>query len=243
MATARSSVAPGRRRSRATSSTPEPGRVGARRRRASAGTAAPPRPGPGSARPPGPGSPRPSRAPPPISSAACSADSSAAVRGLDGDPGTPGQHVLQVQRPLGPRRVRHLGGQVLRRARPAADAEQRVGVDQGQQVQGEAAVPLQQVLDHPDRHPVPAGQVGPVPPQRRDSRPRRAAADRRYATRGPPPSRRTARSTTSAAITRYVVYLPPATSSSPSIGSNTACSRESLEVESASPESSGRSPA
>jgi hypothetical protein len=39
------------------------------------------------------------------------------------------------------------------------------------------------------------------------------------------------------------VYLPPATSNSPSIGSTTACSRDSFEVESASPVSNGRSPA
>ena len=98
----------------------------------------------------------------------------------------------------------------------------------------------------PDRHAVPAGQVGPVPPQSLVA----VGAEQRQvggarAAGAVPPSRRAARSTTSAAITRYVVYLPPATSISPSIGSTTACSRDELleRATSASPDSSGRSPA
>ena len=54
---------------------------------------------------------------------------------------------------------------------------------------------------------------------------------------------RAASSTASAAITRYVVYLPPATTTSPGTGCPTTCSRDSLDVDSDSPVSSGRSPA
>ena len=50
-------------------------------------------------------------------------------------------------------------------------------------------------------------------------------------------------STASFAITRYVVYLPPATTTSPGVGCPTTCSRDSFEVDSDSPVSSGRSPA
>ena len=50
-------------------------------------------------------------------------------------------------------------------------------------------------------------------------------------------------STASLAITRYVVYLPPATTTRPGTGWATMCSRDSLEVDSDSPDSSGRSPA
>src|SRR5947199_175358 len=46
-----------------------------------------------------------------------------------------------------------------------------------------------------------------------------------------PDSRRAAWLTTSAAITRYVVNFPPATSINPSIGSTTACSRDSDQVD------------
>ena len=42
---------------------------------------------------------------------------------------------------------------------------------------------------------------------------------------------------------RYVVYLPPAIMINPRTGEATACSRDSLLVESDSPASSGRSPA
>ena len=57
------------------------------------------------------------------------------------------------------------------------------------------------------------------------------------------PSPCTAASTASLAITRYVVYLPPATTTSPGAGLATACSRDSFDVRSDSPDSSGRSPA
>ena len=50
-------------------------------------------------------------------------------------------------------------------------------------------------------------------------------------------------STASFAITRYVVYLPPATTTRPGAGCATVCSRDSFEVDSDSPDSSGRSPA
>ena len=53
----------------------------------------------------------------------------------------------------------------------------------------------------------------------------------------------TASSTASRAITRYVVYFPPATTTSPGTVCATACSRESFDVDSDSPDSSGRSPA
>ena len=50
-------------------------------------------------------------------------------------------------------------------------------------------------------------------------------------------------STASLAITRYVVYFPPATTTSPGAACATTCSRDSCEVDSDSPDSSGRSPA
>ncbi len=50
-------------------------------------------------------------------------------------------------------------------------------------------------------------------------------------------------STASLAITRYVVYFPPATTTSPGARAPTTCSRDSFEVDSDSPDSSGRSPA
>ena len=53
----------------------------------------------------------------------------------------------------------------------------------------------------------------------------------------------TAASTASFAITRYVVYFPPAITTSPGTVCATACSRESFDVDSDSPDSSGRSPA
>ncbi|CFS16541.1 Uncharacterised protein [Mycobacterium tuberculosis] len=40
-----------------------------------------------------------------------------------------------------------------------------------------------------------------------------------------------------------MVYLPPAMATRPAAGTATACSRDSLEVSSLSPASSGRSPA
>ncbi|SHX93321.1 Uncharacterised protein [Mycobacteroides abscessus subsp. abscessus] len=52
-----------------------------------------------------------------------------------------------------------------------------------------------------------------------------------------------AMSTASDAITRYVVYLPPAMATRPGAATATACSRDSLDVSSFSPASSGRSPA
>ena len=52
-----------------------------------------------------------------------------------------------------------------------------------------------------------------------------------------------AASIASAPITRYVVYLPPAMATRPGAGTATACSRDSLDVSSLSPASSGRSPA
>jgi hypothetical protein len=58
------------------------------------------------------------------------------------------------------------------------------------------------------------------------------------------PGRSTAAaSTASAAITRYVVYLPPAIATSPGAILATACSRDSFELSSLSPASSGRRPA
>ena len=53
----------------------------------------------------------------------------------------------------------------------------------------------------------------------------------------------TAASIASFAMTRYVVYLPPAITTSPGTVCATACSRESLDVDSDSPDSSGRRPA
>jgi hypothetical protein len=50
-------------------------------------------------------------------------------------------------------------------------------------------------------------------------------------------------STASAAITRYVVYLPPAIATRPGATLATACSRDSFDVSSLSPASSGRNPA
>ena len=169
-----------------------------------------------------------------------------AVEGLDRDPGTPGQHVVEVPGAL-------VRGRVARprpagsRRRPRA-ARRSVG----------SAVDQRRAPRRPASRTGPAGarpgrragrcraaSRAPRVPQRRGSPRRRAAARPSVHAVGRPCRSRpcTAASTASFAITRYVVYLPPATTTSPGTGCATVCSRESFEVDSDSPASSGRSPA
>ncbi len=78
-----------------------------------AGSAARPRPGAGSGRPRRRCGPRPSRARRPSAAAATGAARDAAVEGLDRDPGTPGEHVVEVAGALVGDGVDDLGGEVV----------------------------------------------------------------------------------------------------------------------------------